>query len=276
MLILAALGGFGLAAFYFRTAPDEWAGVRQSPLWHDLLTDSRPLTIVVGDYYLFGESDASMEIRRLIREFSINSKSDLDNFRAENPQRADQYIDLGMQYLPTSTAFALQNLIPVITEPRLGQRRRINLVLMSKLTSELIKHSDLLYVGYLSGLGPLQSLVFKGSRFSIGDSFDELLDTKAGRRYVSQTESQSLLPDNPSYKDFGLFAHFRGPSGNIVVVVSGTRDEGVRQTAELFTDPVKLKDLEKRAALPSYEALVEVSAMNGLNMNGRVIVDGSR
>jgi hypothetical protein len=258
--------------------PSDLELVRANPIWAPILDDDRPILIVVGDYYLIGETDDSMEVKRLIREYSVNSKDDLANYVNQHPEAADRYMDVGLSYLPTSVAFALRNIMPVLD----SARRRVTLSTMSHVTPAILKSANIIYIGYLSGLGILQQMVFSGSRFSIGDSYDELRDTKTGRLYISQTASQNIgVPQSSgkqsAYRDYGLFSSFRGPSGNAILVVSGTRDEGVRQTAEAFTNAAKLGDL-RRLIDPSqsFESLLEVSALDGVNLTGKFLVTSER
>ena len=77
--------------------------------------------------------------------------------------------------------------------------------------------------------------------------------------------------------DYGVFEKIRGPGGNTIVVISGTRDAGVTQTAEAFTSAPKLKELEQKndVRLP-VEALLEVSAVNGVNLNGKLLAQSNR
>lgn len=281
---LAAAGGGALALIVafgvlrWRTPPTELDRTRANPIWSALLKDDRPLMVVVGDYYLIGETDQSMEVKRLIREFSVNSKSDLENYVQQHPEVADKYMDLGLRYLPTSTAFALRNVMPVLGTGR----RRVSLSVMSDVTPAALKSADIVYIGYLSGLGILERLVFSGSRFAIGGSYDELLDTRSKHLYISQTASQNIgVPQNTgkesAYRDYGFFSSFRGPGGNLIVVISGTRDEGVRQTAETFTNPEKLA--ESGAGLDAaqpFEALIEVSALDGVNLSGKALLEAKR
>jgi hypothetical protein len=281
---LAALGGGALALIIvfgvqrWQAPRTELDRARTNPIWSALLNDDRPLMVVVGDYYLIGETDQSMEVKRLIREYSVNSKSDLDNYVQQHPEVADRYMDVGLRYLPTSTAFALRNVMPVLGTGR----RHVSLSVMSDVTPAALKSADIVYIGYLSGLGILERLVFSGSRFAIGGSYDELVDNKTKHLYISQTASQNIgLPQStgkePAYRDYGFFSSFRGPGGNLIVVISGTRDEGVRQTAETFTNPEKLEELgaQADAALP-FEALLEVSALDGVNLSGKVLLQSKR
>jgi hypothetical protein len=260
------------------TPVSELDSVRANALWSAILKDDRPIVVVVGDYYLIGETDASMEVKRLIREYSVNSKSDLENYLRQHPDAADRYMDSGMRYLPTSVAFALRDIMPVLGTGK----RRIGLSVMSDVTPATLKSANIVYVGYLSGLGIMQQLVFSGSRFTVGESYDELLDTKTKHSYISQAASQNWGAPQSSgkesaYRDYGFLSSFHGPGGNTIVVISGTRDEGVRQTAEAATNAGKLKELGRQAdtTLP-FEALLEVSALDGVNLSGKVLLESNR
>jgi hypothetical protein len=252
--------------------------VRASPIWSSLLKDDRPIMIVVGDYYLIGETDDSMGVNRLIREYSVNSKNDLDHYVQEHPELADRYMDVGLRYLPISTAFALRDVMVVLAP----ENRRITVTKMSDIEPSSLKSADIVYIGYLSGMGMLQDLIFAGSRFSVGDSYDEVFDKRTRISYVSEIGSDIMDPPQPTgkektYHDYGVFEKMRGPGGNTIVVISGTRDAGVTQTAEVFTSAQKLKDLEQKsdARLP-LEALLEVSAVNGVNLNGKLLAQSNR
>ncbi|HEY8507061.1 MAG TPA: helix-turn-helix domain-containing protein, partial [Steroidobacteraceae bacterium] len=98
-----------VAAFYFREpAADAMAEVRASPVWSRMFADQRPILIVLGDYYIFGEMNEQLDVERLVREFSINSRQDLERYLKRNPEVEGRYIDLGLGYLPISAGFALR------------------------------------------------------------------------------------------------------------------------------------------------------------------------
>jgi len=61
------------------------------------------------------------------------------------------------------------------------------------------------------------------------------------------------------------------------VVISGTRDEGVRQTAEAFTNLEKLRETGRQVdAASPFEALIEVSALDGVNLSGKILLESKR
>ena len=253
---------------HFRQSPAEasLARVRADAVWAPLLADDLPIVVVVGDYYIFGETDDSMNVTRMIREFSINSHRELEEYTQDHPEVADRYMDLGLSYLPTSVAPALRELMPVLAPA--GKRLRV--VLASEMTPDLLTRADIVYVGYLSALGMLRHVVFSGSQFAIGDTYDELIDRKSGHHYVSQ--SSSLWRGDPSYRDYGYFSTFAGANGNHIVVVAGTRDVALTNTAEAATHPQSLQALATAAnGRRDFEALYEVYGMEGTNVASKLL-----
>ncbi len=281
LLMAAALGAgilVGIAMTLAWPSRSEVEQVRANPIWAGILKDDRPIMIVLGDYYLIGETDDSMEVKRLVREYSVNSKSDLDRYVAEHPEYAPRYMDVGLRYLPISAALALRQVMMVLAP----QNRRITVSKMSDLEPGNLKTADIVYIGYLSGMGMFQDLVFSGSRFAVGESYDEVIDKKTHRTYVSQVGSQALEPAPPtgkeqSYHDYGVFEKLQGPGNNTIIVISGTRDEGVSQTAEALTSSQKLSEIGRQSDLTlPVEALLEVRAFNGTNLAGNLLVQSNR
>jgi hypothetical protein len=240
-----------------------------NPLWSRMLAADRPLLVVFGDYYIFAETDKNMEVQRLVREFSINSPGDLDQYLKLHPEFADRYQDMQLNYLPTSAAYALTDLMPLLA----GASGHTRVVLASQLTPQMLKTSNVIYIGYLSGMGMLSDLVFSGSRFDVGESFDVLVDRTTGKRYISQAALP--VPGEQTYHDFGYFATFAGPSGNQIMIIAGTRDVAVMHTAESITHPDSLQQLSARSSNGrSFDALYDVFAMNGTNLNGTLLLTG--
>jgi hypothetical protein len=279
--ILAAMfGAATLAAAaiaWVRLPRTDIERVRANPIWSAILKDDRPIMIVMGDYYLIGELDAA-GVKRLVREYSVNSKSDLADYVAEHPEAAERYMDVGIRYLPIAVASALRDVM-VILAP---ENRRISVSKMSDLEPGSLKTADIVYIGYLSGMGMFQDLTFAGSRFTVGESYDEIIDRSTKHSYVSDVGGEIVSPPRRSgteqpYHDYGMFTKFRGPGGNTVVVLSGTRDEGVSQTAEAFTNAQMLAELDRQVN-PSapIEALLDVSAFDGVNLSGKLLVASRR
>lgn len=243
---------------------------RNNPVWAHLLDDNLPIYIVVGDYYIFGELDEnSMDVSRLVREYNINSATDLEQYLKNHPELAAHYMDLSLQYLPTSSAYALRNLMPVL-EPNKKSNHQVQVILASDLTPSMVKSAHIIYVGLLSGMGILKEMVFANSRFAIGDSYDELIDRDTQKHYFSQA---GVVEDtHNSYRDFGFFFARTGEQGNELIVLAGTRDVALMHTAEALTAATSLTALEKSAgATQNFEALFQVEALDRTNIDGHLV-----
>jgi hypothetical protein len=242
------------------------AAVGQSELWAPLLADDLPIQLVLGDYYIFGERDAGSGIRRLVRDFGVNSSMDLEQRFMADPSLAARYADLNLGYLPTSSAQALREVLPVI----IASGKHVMLTLASELDPSTIKTTHIVYLGYLSALGKLQDMVFTGSRYSFGGSYDELIDSVSGAAWVS--EAGEPHPDAERYRDYAYLASFTGPGGVQHLVIAGARDTALMQAAESVSDPEQLRILAARSPpWRGFEALYEVQSLNGVNVESRLI-----
>jgi hypothetical protein len=242
--------------------------LRAGPVWSPLLRDRFPTLIVVGDYYIFGDSDDGMDVNRLVREYTVNSRADLDGFLMQHPDKASHYVDLDLRYLPVGAAYALRSVLPMIDGGRGSGADRV--VLASDVTPRMLKTNNIVYIGYFSALGVLRDVAFAGSRYSIGETYDQIVDHRGKRTY----ESQGGGPDSDGdvYRDYGYFSTFKGPNGNRIVIVAGTRDVALMQTAEAVTGVKTLKDAVARGGDPdAFEALYEVDGMNRQNVDGRLL-----
>ena len=259
-LVVGALLGTGFSA---GGAQWDMREVRNSAVWAPLLADDLPITIVIGDYYLLGEANPRTgHIDRLVREFFINSHEDFRDHAELNPQLMQRYRNLDLTYLPAASAFALQDIVPV-----LGTTKPVRVVLMSQLDANALKNSHIVYIGYVSGLGMLGDRVFAASRVSPGGSYDELLDTQTDHTYLSTAMGAA---SGGEFRDYGYFSTFAGPSGNRVVVIAGTRDIGVMQIAQSLSQRHDVRELCQRAGdAKAFESLVEISGMGKTGLQSR-------
>jgi hypothetical protein len=265
LALLAAAVSIGLMV---RTphAAGDFADLSKSPLWAPILNDDLPIQVVLGDYYIFGERDSGGQISRLIRDFNINSRHELERGFIADPDRAARYADLNLGYLPTSSAQALREVLPVV----MASGKPVMLTLASELDPATLKTTHVVYLGYLSALGMLQDMVFTVSRYSIGGSYDELIDSVTGEARVSEA-GEPHSPDT-RYSDYAYVAALAGPGGHTHLIIAGTRDVGLMQAAEVAADQRRLHELAGH--LPGkgpFEALYEVQGVDGINVEARLL-----
>jgi hypothetical protein len=248
--------------------PDPLADVRSSSLWAPLLDDSLPIYVIAGDYYIFGELDEYQNVKRLIRDFNVNSQMDFEQAVQLDASIADKYQDLNLAYLPTSIAFALRELMPVLAVA--GDR--VHMVMASDATPDQLKNGHVIYVGYFSGMGSLRQIVFAGSRLSTGSTYDELQDNKTGQRYLSNV---GLERGKLKYHDYGYVSSFPGTGGNQIIIVAGTRDIAVMRTAELVTRKASLQAIAAQSK-SAFEALYEVYGFGSTDLDARPLISAPR
>ena len=262
----------GAALWALRTPSSGMERFARTGFWQPLATTRRLTFLVAGDYYLFGEAPKPNEVTRLVRQFSINSREDLDEYLMGHPGDGSHYVDLDLHYLPVSTAYAMQDVLPLMNGlARIAGAGRPWVIAMSRLTPEAMKGSNIVYIGLLSGLGLIRDGVFEASSFSVGKSYDELIDRQTGKHYLADTERAN--GDRAPRRDYAYLASFPGPLGNRIIVISGTRDAAVMQAGEIAADKAQLDQIAARVGnAADFEALYEVRTIGTLNLGSRLVL----
>lgn len=259
-----------LAWFLFANAPKGDANLVNSNLWKPIYDSGRPTIVILGDYYVFGEAPDGVTVTRLTRDFSINSREDLDAWLMTNPDKVGRNIDVDLHYLPQSIGPALRSLLPTINAVSSTSGQRPPVESMSNLKADVFKAANIVYIGYLSGMGDLQEPVFRASGFKIGADFDELVDEASGRHYRS--DWGALATSDKPHRDYGYIASLLGPSGNRIIIIAGTRDPALAQMAEIAADPKQLESIDAKSGSGAFEAFFEVQTLGNLNVGSTLIV----
>lgn len=240
------------------------------PVWEAVLSDDKPLLLVMGDYYIFGELNANGNVARMVREFNVNSSSDLEDLQFSDIEHTENYLDLDLSYMPEGSAYALAKIVPILQK----SGKAVNITMMSDLTTADIRSNHIVYIGYISALEKLTSMVFAGSGLRIGRSFDELFNTKTAEYYTSDA---GLPEEGDPFRDYGMFSTFPASMDTQVVLIAGMRDAGLMHTAQALSDPASLDDLlvsiesDTDEAVAGFEALFEVYGVDRLNFDASLV-----
>lgn len=277
-LTWALAGALVLATVLAFVAGNWWSGGGNRPavnaIWQPFIDSDRPILIVVGDYYMFGEIDPlEPETGRLIRDFRVNSPTDLARAQAEDPDRYGVATDVGLTYLPLSSADALRSLMPVLAR----DDKPVRVIAASQLHTDELGDYNVVYVGLLSGMGLLEDVSFMNSNFAIGETYDELVHLPSDGHFVSG-EAQSL-PSPGYYTDYGYLAVYREPGGGLVAIVAGARDTALRAISPMVTGsnlPDALDREARDAGESGFEALFEITGQQGAGLSERMVLAGQR
>ncbi len=240
------------------------------PVWQSVLADERPVLLVMGDYYIFGELNANGNVARMVREFNVNSSGDLEALQFSDFERAENYLDLDLSYMPEGSAFALTRIVPILE----AGGKTVNITMMSDLTMADLRSNHIVYVGYISALDKLMDLSFSGSELQIGRSYDELVHTESAAYFTSDA---GLPEKGQRFRDYGFFASYPVSADTQVILISGMRDAGVMHTAQSLANSESLNELiaaidtDTDEAVGSFEALFEVYGVDRMNFDARIV-----
>jgi hypothetical protein len=263
VLVILWRGGEGSDSVY--------AQVSRSSIWASFMDDDLPFLIVVGDYYIFAELNEFGRVKRLVRDFEINSADDLADRFAYEPELMETYLDVDLTYLPQASASAIKDLLRVVYR----SAKPVRVAPMSELTVADLKTNHVIYVGYISALDKLMEFVFTSSGLVLGETYDELSNAATGQSYTSGAGIPRQ--DQQNYTDYGLFSTFPGPGGNQLMIIAGMRDAGLMHTAQAATSLANVAALE--ASLPgamasgplALEALYAVSGFDRVSLDAMLV-----
>lgn len=258
---LALVAALAIGFLYGRGGDNgDVASVRKEALWANLIESNHPTSVVVGDFYLFGDRPDRVSVTRLVREPDINSAEELDRQLMANPDLIGHHVDLGVHAMPISIAPSLQRILPVVTVPRTDWRAPRTLA-MSESTADRFKLSNVVYVGLIGNVGALRAPLLRSSKVFA------LLAAK-----VDPVGEGAKMHDDD---DFAYLASFPGPNGNRVVVIAGLRDAGLIQAAEIATTPALIADLASKAGTQdAFDAVFRVAAVGTTNFGAQLVQAG--
>lgn len=271
-LLVAAMALVVLCAGAFALGRSLDQPETANALWQPVIKAERPVLLVLGDYYLFGEIDPlDPEEGRLIRDFRVNSQEDLLRLQEAEPERYAVAEDFGLNYLPFSSSYALSAIAPVLE----GNGKDASVIAASDLRPDMLNRFDIVYVGLLSGLGPLEQQVFAGSGFRLGETYDELIDSSTKQVYASDEARRIAAP--VFYRDFAYLARFTAPGGAKVIIVAAERETGLRALGPIVARaklPEKVAEVAADGA--PFEALWQVTGQQGADLSDRLILARTR
>ena len=248
-----------------RQAAAPGSAAEANAIWRPFIESDRPIVVAVGDYYMFGEIDPfAPERGRLIRDFSIHSPTDLARAQEVDPDRYERAEDVGLTYLPISSAYGLRSIMPILAR----HPQAVEIMPASEVTSETLRSYNVVYIGLVSGMGLLEDVTFDRSGLVVGETYDELTDTRSGRHYRSG-EALSRASTR-YYRDYGFLSRFRDPGGARVAVVAGARDTGLRGLVPLAAGRLdgELKDVADGDG--GFEAVFEITGQQGADLSSRL------
>ncbi|MWV26888.1 hypothetical protein [Aurantiacibacter rhizosphaerae] len=224
--------------------------------------------IAVGDNLLLAETEDQRSIQRMVLAPDIQTRDELSIFLQEHPEAFYQYYDFNLRFASIAaleTAWNVQGRLLANLGSGDGEAE---LLPVSALEPELLRTRDVVFVGRLSQLGPLNTIVFSDSNLQLA-AFNRLDNLTTGASYTAQvyTEGQSKAGT-----DYGYLSVRDAPNGRRLILFAGLGDRGSAAMAEMLNQPAEIAALrEKLDGARKFEAVFEVQSPVGQPLSRRLV-----
>jgi hypothetical protein len=242
--------------------------IRASFLWSGLASSRRPVMFVLGDLFMYTQTDPVTGRVQTVRDPQINSSDDLRAFLAGNPGLAAERGLRYASYIQKSTAVGMATIIPIVDRPG----RRFEVRLRDELRAEDMQAYDIIYVGPMARIGPLGANLHGASRYRFDAASSGVTDAESGHLYLPEGD----LADH--HKDYALVSRFTGPAGNqILIITAGGRNAGLAQIVRTATSAGGLAAFERKfrdagiAASAPFEALLSVTGFKQTDLAAEIL-----
>jgi hypothetical protein len=243
--------------------------VRASVLWQPVVQSTRPVLFVLGDIFMYSQTDPATGRTQTVRDPQISSADELRAFLASNPALASVRGLRYASYLQKSTAIALAKVLPIVAAPG----REIEVRLRDELRTEDFARYDIVYVGPLMRLGPLDAALQGVGQYRFDPATSGIADVRGDKAFVPEGDL------GEHRKDYALVSRFRGPEGSqVVIITAGGRNAGLTQVVRTVTTPDGLEPFERalREAKvdphSAFQAVLEVAGYKQTDLSA-VLVD---
>jgi hypothetical protein len=269
---LLLLGSLAANAYLLRTRGGgesaDLARIRDSALWSELAGSDRPLMFLLGDLFMYTQTDPVTGRVQWVRDTSIISSDDLRAFLASKPELA---ADRGLRYasyVQKSTAAGIAAILPILNH----EGRQFEVRLRDELRAEDMEQYDIVYLGPVGRIGPLAAGLNKQSRFRFDRDTFGVLDTSVGQLHTPEGELSR------ERTDYALVSRQRGPGGNLIMIITaGGRGAGLTQVIRSTTSPDGLErfdDALQEAGVgrsDAFEALLSVTGYKQTDLSADIM-----
>lgn len=222
--------------------------------------------IIVGDSLLLAETEDQKQLSRMILYPTVRSRDDFGRYMREHPEVFYRLYDFNLNFAPLQSVQAAWSVQEKMNSGRNAVSSRI--IPVSALDQSRLESKDIIYLGRLSQLRQLDSVVFAQSKFRL-ERYDRLVDTDSARTFAGRVYSGET--PNPG-TDIGYFSVATAPYGRRIVVLAGLGDRGTTAMAALLDSPLELAALKRRVgSARGFEAVYEVQSLPGRPLERRLL-----
>jgi hypothetical protein len=231
--------------------------IKENYLWSGIITNDKPLLIVLGDYFMMERIQPGDSSHSFIRNPEVNTPEDFITYRDKNPEVRDQMKPFGMSYFGEEIPWGLIKILEVFK----GSSRLINVKYSSELSSADVRGNDIIFFGDFSTLHILKSFLnHTHYRYNLTPPTIYYREN-----YTDTTET--IYITNPIASDFqndyAIVSKIKGYEGNTLLLFISFSPFGKTEAVNKLTDPSFIDELNKISAeRPDYwDMLLKVSGL---------------
>lgn len=240
-----------------------------SKLWKDLLHKDQPLTVVIGDLFLYEELDSLHKANRTTRNSRVNSLEEFEEFKSLNETSKVSFQPADYTFLIYNSALWIKDLSHIFTK----NDKNFAVRNMARFNPKALQDGDFIVLGMLKTFGLFREYT-ETTAFPYTPKQDAII-------YTDSTNSKQVLKPfgNPNeyHTDYGIIIKIPGPNSNNIYLFGGIWDTGASQSLKYFTDDTLLENLETRmiskfGSIPAYyEVLFEVKGIDRMELTPTIL-----
>ncbi len=255
---------------YSSTNKRDKALVTKDGLWKDLIESERPKMLVLGDLFVYSETDTVIGQTRTIRGPNINSLQEFEEYKLKSARPNLDIEPLTYTHLILGSTQWIKKLSEIFYSIDSDYTIRT----MSRFNPKQLQDYDIMVVGMHKTLGVFRSF-YKNSVFEYDAENDAFLyQVSDGGQPISYEPNGNA---DAYHTDYSLMAKVPGPNNNTVYLFSGIWDTGATQSLKNFTDAKLLLELESKlkaefGTLPKYyEVFFEVNGVDRMELSSKIL-----
>jgi len=204
--------------------------------WADSLRNDLPFLIVIGDFFFFQEYHTDLQKWQIVRDKTINSFNDYDQFRINNPNlklKLSEYSYFPSTYM--NEIIYLSDIIQSISD------KRINYCCASHLQMYNLEEQNIVFIGNVNTLGTINRF-FSEPYFTI-DEFNNAvsappLNEETVKIYTALSEPRR------KYKDYAIIKKIKGANKNNILIITSFHQSGLINAIKFFRRQTTIKVLK--------------------------------
>ncbi|MCX6137372.1 MAG: hypothetical protein NTV54_07765 [Ignavibacteriales bacterium] len=259
--VLIAIAAAGLAFWLKQSnAPKDFS---KNPVWSDFLQpNSRPILVVLGDYFFLYERSQKKDPGNFVRNMKINSPEEYRQTISSDPEFSKKYVPSDLTFLRPSASWGLAEIIPILEHAPQGY----SLKLASQFSVEDMKTHNLVFIGSIKTIYALRKFLhIFNLEYSLSPAS---LRIGAGTGDSAHAFIPSDIKGGNYEKDFALVAKAAGPDGSTILLLLGIADSGVIEASRASTSPqitAQIVDSLTTKGNPGQKNFTIVMESEGLN-----------